>query len=157
MPGRRWIAALLLAVGAVTGVACGRKTLVKPPELVVPERIDNLAASNGPDGIRLVWSRPVRYADTTRMFDLGAFRLERSANGVAFSTLATIEVTDRDRLQQEHRFHWTDSGTDVGQTYRYRVFSLTTNGYVSQPSNVATLERAMPAPTPGPSPTVPGR
>jgi len=153
MPGRRCTAALLLAACCATVPACGRKTFVKPPELVAPERIDSLAAANGPDGIRLTWARPTRYADGSRMYDLGAFRVERSADGVAFAALATVEVTDRDRLQQARRFRWADPDTVVGQTYQYRVISLTTDGYVSQPSNVATLERAIPTPAPKPSPT----
>jgi hypothetical protein len=146
-------AALLVAAACAALPACGRKTLVKPPELVAPERIQNLTATNGPDGIRLTWERPTRYADGSRMFDLGAFHVERSMAGIAFAPLATVEVTDRDRIQQVRHFRWVDADTSVGLTYQYRVISLTTDGYVSQPSNIATLERAIPTPAAKPTPT----
>ena len=133
--------------------ACGRKTLVKPPELVAPEKLDSLAATNVTDGIRLTWGRPVKQADGSRLYDLGAFRLDRSTAGTPFAPIATVEVTDRDRLQQVRHFHWLDADTVVGETYQYRVLSFTTDAYVSQPSNVVTIERAIPTPAPTRTPT----
>ena len=138
---------VLLAAGSLS-LACGRKTVVKAPELVAPERIQSLSASNGPDGIRLTWARPVKYADGSRMYDLGSFRVERSAASGQFLPLATVEVTDRERLRQERQYGWIDADTVLGQTYQYRVISVTTDAYVSQPSNIVTIERALPAPTP---------
>jgi hypothetical protein len=149
MEERRLRAILLLAIAVL---ACGRKTIVKAPELVAPERIDNLEATNGPDGIHLTWRRPERYADGSRMYDLGAFRVERGAGG-AFLPVGTVEVTDRERLQQERRFGWVDTDTVLGQTYQYRVISLTTDAYVSEPSNLVTVERALPTPAPPRTPT----
>jgi len=137
---------LALAVLAVS--ACGRKTPVRPPELVAPEPISDLSAVNAADGVRLTWRRPDRYVDGARMADLGAFRVERSTAGGSFAPLATVAVTDRDRFQQAHHFTWLDAETAVGETYQYRVISFTTDGYVSQPSNIATVQRAVPTPAP---------
>jgi hypothetical protein len=134
-------------------LACGRKTIVKAPELVAPERIDNLAAANAVEGIQLSWRRPERYADGSHMYDLGSFRVERGVSSDVFVAVKTVEVTDRERFQQERRFAWTDPDTVLGQTYRYRVVSETTDGYVSEPSNVAILARAEPPPTPARTPT----
>ncbi len=134
-------------------LACGRKTIVKAPELVAPERIDNLTAANAVEGIQLSWRRPERYADGSHMYDLGSFRVERGVGSDVFVAVKTVEVTDRERFQQERRFGWTDTDTVLGQTYRYRVVSETTDGYVSEPSNVAILERAQPTPTPARTPT----
>jgi hypothetical protein len=134
-------------------LACGRKTIVKAPELVAPERIDNLTAANAVEGIQLSWRRPERYADGSRMYDLGSFRVERGVGSEAFVAVHTVEVTDRERFQQERRFGWTDPDTVLGQTYRYRVVSETTDGYVSDPSNVAILARAQPSATPSPGRT----
>jgi hypothetical protein len=144
----------LLAALCTLAAACGRKTPVKPPELVAPQRIENLAASNAPDGIRLTWQRPTTYADGTRMTDLGAFRIERSTAGRPFSLIATIALSDQARFQQERRFRWVDADTLVGETYQYHVISFTTDGYDSEPSNIVTIERAMPTPaaTPGQTP-----
>lgn len=140
---------LLVAFGTLMVLACGRKTAVKPPELVAPETIDNLAAHNLADGIRLSWRRPTKYVDGSRMSDLGAFRVERSAAvDEPFAPAATIAVTDQERFQQERRFRWVDTDTVVGQTYQYRVFSVTIDDYESAPSNIVTIERAIPTPRP---------
>jgi hypothetical protein len=144
---------VLLVTGSVA-LACGRKTVVKAPELVAPERIQSLSATNAPDGIRLTWARPVKYADGSRMYDLGSFRVERSTASGQFLPLATVEVTDRERLRQERHYGWVDADTVLGQTYQYRVISVTTDAYVSQPSNIVTLDRALPATAPPPTPPV---
>jgi hypothetical protein len=145
----RRVPLLLLALA----LACGRKTIVKAPELVAPARIDNLTAVNAVEGIQLSWRRPERYADGSQMYDLGSFHVERGVGSEVFAPVHSVEVTDRERFQQERRFGWTDTDTVLGQTYRYRVVSETTDGYVSQPSNVAILERAQPSPTPSPART----
>jgi hypothetical protein len=48
-----------------------------------------------------------------------------------------------------------NSDTTMGMMYQYRVYSLTTDDYVSRASNTVTLERGEPSPsaTPTPSPT----
>lgn len=125
--------------------ACGRKTFIRPPELAAPARIDDLSASNVADGIQLGWRRPRTYADGTRMGDLGAFRVERSAApGAPFEVVATIEITDRDRFRQERRFRWLDRNVMTGESYLYRVVSETSDGYMSEPSNIAGIERVEP-------------
>lgn len=153
MPDCRRASALLIAALCVAGAtlsACGRKTQVKPPEMVAPEPIDTLAATNAATGVQLSWRRPAKYADGSRMTDLGAFQVERSSNGAPFMPVATIEVTDRDRLQQARHFRWVDTDAVPGETYQYRVISLTTDGYASRPSNIATIERETPTPAPEP-------
>jgi len=144
---------LVVCGAAILLPACGRKTPVRPPELIAPQRIDNLTASNASDGIQLSWHRPTKYADGTRMTDLGGFRVERATPGTPFAPVATIEIADRDRIRQEQRFRWVDPDTQVGETDEYRVISFTTDGYVSQPSNVVTIERAIPTPAPAHTPT----
>jgi hypothetical protein len=151
------IVMLALCAGLIILSACGRKTAVKPPELVAPEAISNLAAINAADGVALTWARPTKYADGARMADLGAFRVERRTESTPFASLATIEVTDRERIQQERRFRWLDVDTTVGEIYEYRVISSTTDGYVSQPSNVVTIVRSLPTPAPRPTATARAR
>jgi hypothetical protein len=121
--------------------------------MAAPEPILKLAAANATDGIALTWPRPTTYADGTRMTDLGAFRIERRAAEGPFATVATVRITDRERFRQERRFRWIDIETTAGETYEYRVVSETTDGYVSQPSNAVTIERAIPTPAPRRTPT----
>ena len=94
-------------------------------------------------------------ADGSRMTDLGAFRIERSTADSPFTPIATLAVSDRDRFQQERRFRWVDTDTTVGGIYQYRVVSFTTDGYGSEPSNIVTIERAIPTPAPTVAPTPP--
>lgn len=132
--------------------ACGRKTAVKPPELVIPQVISNLAARNVTGGIDLTWARPRRYADGTAMNDLAGFRIERGAGEAPFESLATLEVSDRDRFRQIRRFRYQDLSSKAEVSYRYRVFSFTLDGYVSQPSNLVEIVRIVPPPsTPEPA------
>jgi hypothetical protein len=142
------VAVILAALALAFFPACGRKTPVKPPTLAAPEAIDDLVAINAKDGIRLTWRRPVHYADGARMADLGAFRIERSVPDGEFTQIATVALSDQARFQQERRFHWVDSDTTMGMMYQYRVYSVTTDDYVSRPSNIVTLERAEPSPLP---------
>lgn len=151
--GARGAALLIVVAGIVALPACGRKTEVKPPELVAPAAIDTLVATNAGDGIHLTWRRPRTYVDGARMTDLGSFRVDRLIGQGPFSTVATIPVTDQERIQQERRFRWIDTNTVVGESYLYRVYSSTTDGYVSRSSNLIAIERQIPTPAPTALPT----
>jgi len=133
--------------------ACGRKTDVKPPQLIAPEAIRELEATNEEEGIRISWERPNEYVDGSPMHDLAAFRAERSTAGGPFQTLSKVEVTDRDRFRQIRRFRLLDTNVRPNETYRYRVVSFTLTRHVSAPSNIVEIERVIP-PSP-PSSEVP--
>jgi hypothetical protein len=121
--------------------ACGRKTAVRPPELVAPATIEDLTANNVAEGIRLAWKRPATYVDGSRMNDLGAFRIERSIGTAPFERLSTVPVTDRERFRKESRFRHLDAAVSPGNRYSYRVVSFTVDEYASAPSNIVTIER----------------
>ena len=131
-----FLLALCLAVG------CGRKTTPRAPELVVPETIRTLRAEQAAEGVVLSWRRPQDYADGSRMTDLAGFRIERSADGAPFTAIAEIALSDRERFRKMRRFRYVDARTLPGHHYQYRVFSSTTDAYVSAPSNVAELTAA---------------
>jgi len=118
---------------------CGRKASPKPPELVLPETIQSLSAEQSAAGVVLLWRRPEKYADGSRMSDLGGFRIERSEDGVPFTPIAHLEVSDRDRFRKIRRFRYVDAGALPGHRYQYRVFASTLDAYVSQPSNIAEV------------------
>jgi hypothetical protein len=134
-------AAILVVLGG-----CGRRTDVKPPQLVAPEAIKELAATNEEKGIRISWERPDEHVDGSAMYDLAAFRIERSVAEGSFLPLREVEVTDRDRFRQIRRFRLMDVDVRPGERYRYRVVSFTLARYVSAPSNVVAIERVVPAP-----------
>jgi hypothetical protein len=125
--------------------ACGRKTDVKPPELVAPEIVTEVTVRNLDEGIRVRWQRPRHYADGSQMRDLAGFYLERSRGSAAFSRIATIPVVDRDRFRQARRFDHVDADVQMGERYRYRVFGFTEAGDIGESSEIVEIERAAPA------------
>lgn len=148
MPARSFAVALWATVVCVLLSACGRKTEVKPPQLIAPEAIEKLEVTNEEEGVRISWERPDEYVDGSAMHDLAAFRVERSTAGGAFRVLSKVEVTDRDRFRQIRRFRLLDTNAAPNELYRYRVVSFTLTGHVSAPSNVVEIERVIPPPPP---------
>ena len=134
-------------------IACGRKTPVRPPEFVAPAAVTELSASNTAAGVALSWERPKQTADGQRLLDLDAFAVERALPGLPFGFVTRIQIPDRDRLRQQKRFTYVDENTLLGEAYRYRVFAVTIDGYVSAPSNVVDVVRQIPTVTPTPAPT----
>ncbi len=131
--------------------ACGRKGPVKPPELARPAPIADLEARNGAEEIALSWRRPQNYTDGARMLDLGEFRVERAIGDAPdFGIIQVLPITDRERFRQISRFGFADRGVEMGERYRYRVVSVTVDGYASAPSNVVeiTREKVEPMATP---------
>jgi hypothetical protein len=152
--------------GMVVGVAvlacltggCGRKTLPKPPELVAPEAVGELALTTRQDGVALRWSRPTRYVDGSSMDDLGGFVIERNRFNSRFEEIARVPVTDQGRFRKLKRFDYIDRNVLPGNVYHYRVVAFTTDGYYSAPSGAASItfpgSPASPplGPTPGADP-----
>ena len=123
--------------------ACGHKTDIRPPALVAPGAIGDLALAMEDRGIILKWSRPQRYADGSEMDDLGAFVVLRAKrDGIdaqPFTRIALVPVEDRDRFQQEKKFSYTDAPLTAGTLYRYRVQAVTLDGYLGNTSNTVEL------------------
>lgn len=145
----RGIYGLMLSCVAIVAAlfflsACGRKTPVRPPELVAPEPIRGLALEVERTGIKLLWERPQRYVDGSDMDDLGGFVVLRATRngqsaGDSFSQIAIVPVEDRDRFRKARRFSYTDEQLTDGILYRYRVQAFTLDGYYSRPSNTVEL------------------
>lgn len=131
-------------IGITVGLvpACGRKTAVRPPELVAPKPIEDLKIVAKTTGLELRWSRPRTYVDGSTMDDLGGFLVLRAiqdAETSDFSELATVVVKDRDRFRQAKRFRYTDEQITIGTRYRYQVHAFTLDGEYSTPSNIVEL------------------
>lgn len=142
---------LLIAVIAVFVCACGHRTDIRPPSLVAPEAIDDLALKLDEGGVTLEWGRPRTYADGTDMEDLGGFVVLRASRddtrAQRFRRIALLPVNDRDRFQQEKRFRYADTNLSAGTLYRYRVLAVTLDGYLGETSN--TVEVLWPAASDG--------
>lgn len=149
---RKWLT-LTLAIAALASAivpGCGSKSQPIPPEAARPERIVSLEASNVKEGIRLTWDRPDTYAGGEKMKDLGSFSISRSEEGQASKKIGDVQVTDQGRYQVQRTFEFIDGDTLMDHTYHYQVTSSTTDGYVSHPSNDATIVRRKASSPPNP-------
>ena len=134
----------LAALALVVLTHCGRKTDVRPPELVAPEVVESVKAENVTEGISVSWRRPQKYVDGSRMTDLGGFRIERSRDGEPFAAWQEKTVDDRERFRKTRRFRILDTDVEMGHEYRYRVRAFTLDDDVSADSNVAAVVRQAP-------------
>jgi len=139
------VALALLSLAFASFLACGRKTLPLPPEMVAPEVVEGLEARNAQGGILLSWKRPTHYADGQRMLDLAGFQIERSVGDGKFEFRTTLTVTDQARFRQIRNFRYLDSAVTDGETYRYRIVSFTLDRYFSPPSPAVEIVRRAPA------------
>lgn len=147
MRGGKIIASALVAAAlAMLWLGCGVKSPPIPPEMARPEQIEDLQGASLKNGIRLEWHKPDHYVGGMQMRDLGGFTLIRSESDGPYAKVAGIPVTDQGRISQQKLYEYLDSNTDVGKTYHYQVISNTTDGYVSKPSNTATVIRRLPPP-----------
>ncbi len=142
----RWwmLAAVCVLVSALVLPACGKKTPVRPPELVLPEPTGDLTLEIEKGGVVLRWGRTQRYVDGSEMDDLSGFVVMRATQDAqakisSFTKVATIPVEDRDRFRKAKKFTYTDTQLTAGTLYRYRIQSLTADGYESDLSNTAEL------------------
>ncbi|MGH7813240.1 MAG: hypothetical protein ACREQI_04470 [Candidatus Binataceae bacterium] len=145
------IIASVAAIAAAAWIGCGVKSAPIPPEFAKPARIPDLEAVSAPGAIRLTWHRPMEHAGGGKMSDLASFTIERAADGGAFQTIGRVEVTDQGRFQVQHVFNFRDAAAAMGGSYRYQVISETSDGYLSDPSNIVTILRKKPAPPPNPA------
>ena len=143
---------LIAALASATFLACGVKSQPIPPESARPEKIVSLEAANIKEGVRLSWDRPENYAGGEKMKDLGGFTVSRAQEGMKAEKIGDIEVTDQGRFQVQRTFEFIDGNTIIGKTYHYQVTSSTTDGYVSEPSNEATILRKKPSASAPPNP-----
>ncbi len=146
--GLVWSGAVLSFMCVLGGMVilvsgCGHKTSVRPPSLVAPEPIGDLALKIEDHGVTLNWTRPQRYMDGSEMDDLGAFVVLRAVRdedaAQPFTRIALILVEDRDRFRQVKKFNYTDEPLSAGILYRYRVRAVTLDGYLGNLSNTVEL------------------
>jgi hypothetical protein len=138
--------ALALALGLA---ACGLKTPPVAPELVEPLPATNLRAYPAPSGVRLVWRRPTRYSGGGRMRDVERFDVERVvAESDAWTVVGRLVMEDRYRLRQPRQIEWIDETAVPGTHYRYRVVTVTRDGYESLPSDPTSVHHRIVDPEP---------
>jgi hypothetical protein len=143
---KRWWIGVAAVIAIAIAPGCGAKGRPVPPELTHPERVNDLSAYPDPKGIRLTWSRPMKYSSGKALKDLAGFHLMRSEGAGPLNELAELPVTDQERFQKVHRFAYIDTSAQMGRSYRYMMIAETVDGYQSDPSNVVQQSRTSPVP-----------
>jgi hypothetical protein len=148
----KWLTWMLAtaAMATVAFLGCGVKSQPIPPESARPAKIVSLEAANSKEGVRLTWDRPDEYAGGGKLKDLGSFTVSRTQEGKPAEKIGDIQVNDEGRFQVQQTFTFIDGNTIMGKTYHYQVTSSTTDGYVSEPSNDATIARKAASAPPNP-------
>ena len=139
---------LLAAFVIATSLSCGRKTAVRPPDLIAPQTIQEISAVNKDAGIEISWKRPTRYVDGSHMLDLAAFRIERKRPCCGFRHIQTITVEDRQRFRRKKRFRHLDATVDLGEAYSYRIIAITLDGFESDAGEAVFIRRRPPESSP---------
>jgi hypothetical protein len=133
-----------VSLSAAFLAGCGRKTIVRPPELVAPKPVNDLTLETKEKAIVLHWGRVQNTVGGENLDELGGFvilRATEDAEGKTseFSQVATIPVEDRDRFRKNKKFSYTDDQLTVGALYRYRVLAFTLDGYYGGASNTVEI------------------
>lgn len=133
---------VLLALG------CGKKGDPRAPELAAPRVIDNLTATQTPNGVALTWTKPTQYVDGRAITDLTSFVIFRKDMSptcvdcpVPYRPLTTVDVEDQERFVKQKQYRYVDEEVQDKMTYRYRVSSQLKDGSLSEPSNEVEITR----------------
>ena len=143
----RPIVALALML-VLLSAGCGKKGDPRAPELATPRVIQNLTATQTPDGVALTWSRPTEYVDGRALTDLVSFAIFRKEISptcmdcpVPYRPLTTVNVEDQERFVRQKQYRYVDEDVQDKMTYRYRVSSQLRDGSLSEPSNEVEITR----------------
>jgi hypothetical protein len=164
-PARRRAAGLLAVAFTLLGLgACGRRGNPVPPQVRVPEAVNDLTAVEREGGIEVGWTLPRRRLDRTRLLDPGVARLYRVDDAgtgepksamlkddriVGYTEIATFRVQDEPSTAiQRGRVVYVDRrDLSYGRRYTYVVTTADSLGRTSPPSARVSISFIAP---PGP-------
>jgi hypothetical protein len=111
----------LIAASLALAAACGVRTDPRPPEDTAARAPDGFRVKTVESGVELRWERTTKAMDGERLYDLASFVVERRSDGGPFQTIATIPVTDTDRVRTQRVFRYVDAAPAAGSEYRIRA------------------------------------
>lgn len=164
--GRRRAAGLLaIALAVLVLDACGRRGNPVPPEIRVPQTVNDLTAAARAGGVEIAWTLPRLRIDNSRLVEPGIARLYRVDDAGTGEPRAALLVDDRVagyteiatfRIQdppsayiQRGRVVYTDRrGLAYGRRYTYVVTTSDAQGRTSPPSARVSLTHIAPPEAP---------
>jgi hypothetical protein len=154
----------VLILLAILAAACGVKTALIPPDVLVPKAIKDLQGTVKEDTFELTWSVPKANAKGTEPVDLVQFRvLRREETGGCvecpgeFKVVAELDFKNpKGYVLEKNTAIWVDKDLKDGVIYMYKVVSINHWGYPSAPSNEVMIKWPPPPPAPEtPTPETP--
>lgn len=145
---------LLIIMGPIAPVGCGKKAPPISPESIVPARIDDLHISVINGELYLIWSRPLRNVDGTRLEDLAGFKIIKRGRGgkpgEAITQLYDIPLSSppQGAWITDKIIYFKDPKLNEGWSYSYQVFSYNRERYYGDGSNIASISWINPPPPP---------
>ena len=139
----------LLLVVLVAAVGCGRKTMVVPPQALVPVAVDDLEYSLTDKGVRLSWSFPQKTVGGIRLKQIDSFEIMRSAVPVEdycegcpqpFGPPVEIRGGILPDDGSGRKASFTDGPLHAGYHYTYKVRARAGKWGASQDSNRVGFE-----------------
>lgn len=133
---------LLFMVLLAAGSACGRKTMVVPPQILVPEPIKDLRYSLSSNGVVLNWSYPHKLENGENLAAVESFRILRaekkgddSCKGCPlYFRPIIIQGGDLPGDGSKRTAHYAESTLHPGHRYFYKV-QASADGHVFGPDS----------------------
>lgn len=135
--------ALLAILTVAVAAACGVRTEPRAPEDTAARAPDKIDADVRAKGVTITWTRPTKTVDGARLYDLAKFLVERQTGDGYFQTIATIDVTDLDRIRPQQTFQYVDTEVPPG-TVRYRVRAVAADGEPGVPTEPVPVTSGVP-------------
>ena len=147
---KKYYACVILLI--VLAMGCGVKAPPTPPDVLVPEAVDDLRATVKEDTIVLTWSMPKENVDGSKPVDLVRFLvLRRDETGGCpecpgeFNVKAELDLRSPKGYQlEDDTVTWRDTGFRDGVIYMYRVIGVNHWGYQGPSSNQVMIEWGVP-------------
>jgi hypothetical protein len=145
--GRRRDLIVVVLAFVVLGLAagCGKKDDPLPPDIKMPDAIQNLTIRKAGEAIRLTWEmegkgRPIKEVRIRRS-DLETLRGDCPGCPRDYKEIVSLLVEDPLLVKESPgRFRYDDFKVKTGWLYTYRVIVCDVKGYCSEPSEPAELK-----------------
>jgi len=145
--GRRrdLIVAGLAFVVLMIAAGCGKKDDPLPPNIKMPDAVQNLAARKSGEAIRLTWEisgtgRPIKEVRIRRS-DLETLRGDCPECPRDYKEIASLLMEDPLLVKESQgRYRYDDFKVKPGWLYTYRAIVCDIRGFCSEPSEPAELK-----------------
>lgn len=151
-PGAVLLRLLLILIGTLLLISCGKKTAPIPPGMVIPAPITGVEYQLDENGATLFWKKPLRTDQGKKLGRIDSFIIERAEYPsnefcrecpVHYLNVASISATDRSE-EQRSISSYRDEDLRAGHIYLYRVLTRMGWQVTSLPSKPISFSWQLP-------------